>query len=276
MVRGVIPVDPNREIYPNAPLKLVAFELRYPEVPELLDAQPALDQRLRERLPLLGPPPMTEMRFEVAGGAAPQAFARQGGLRRTDRRRRQAVTVTPAGATIETSEYTRFEEFRASVEEVLNHLAVTTPVPAVERVGVRYIDEVDPAELPQPVDWADYIDTELLGVSRFFGREPVETNTLAVFATSAEQRLVLRYGVAQSPVVNPSGPLHISRSPTGSYFLIDIDSGWSAPADDLPEFAVGDVLEVLDRLHAPVRDVFERMITDNLRDHFRNSRGDDQ
>lgn len=268
---GMTSLDPNREIYPNAPLKLVAFELRYPEVPELLDGQPDLDQRLRKRLPLLGPPPVSEMHFEVAGSAAPRAFGRQGGLRRTDRRRRQAVAVTPIGTTIETSQYTRFEDFRAFVEEVLGHLAATVEVPAVERVGIRYIDEVDPVDLTQPVDWSDYIAPELLWVSRFFDHEPLETNTVAVFSPATDQQLVVRYGVARAPVVNPGGPLHITRSPAGSYFLIDIDSGWNAPADDLPEFAVRDVLDLLERLHAPVRDVFERMITDKLRDHFKTS-----
>lgn len=270
------PLDPNRAIYPNAPLQLVAFELRYPEVPELLDAQPELDHRLRKRLPLLGPPPISEMRFEVAGGAAHRAFGRQGGLRRTDRRRRQAVAVTPISTTIETSQYTRFEEFRAFVEEVLGHLAATVELPAVERVGIRYIDEVDPVDLPHPVKWSEYIAPELLGVASFFGHEPLETNTVAVFVPAANQQLVLRYGVAQAPVVNPGGPLHITRSPAGSYFLIDIDSGWNAPADDLPEFALGEVLGLLARLHAPVRDVFERMITDKLRGHFKTSGGNDQ
>jgi uncharacterized protein (TIGR04255 family) len=269
-------LDPKREIYPNAPLRLVAFELRYPAVPELLDAQPELDQRLRKRLPLLGPPPVSEMHFEVAAGASPRAFGRQGGLRRTDRRRRQAVAITPIAATIETSEYTRFEEFRGFVEEVLGYLAATVELPAVERVGIRYIDEVDPVDFPQPVDWSDYIAPELLRVSEFFGHEPLETNTVAVFAPAPGQQLVLRYGVAQAPVVNPGGPLHITRSPAGPYFLIDIDSGWNAPADDLPEFAVDEVLDLLDRLHAPVRDVFEQMITDKLRDHLRTSRENDQ
>jgi uncharacterized protein (TIGR04255 family) len=261
-------LDPNRPIYPNAPLRLVAFELRYPEVPELLEVQPELDRRLRQRLPLLGPPPVSEMRLEVAGGAASRAFARQGGLRRTDRRRRHAVAVTPVGAIIETSQYTRFEEFREFVEDILGDLAAAVELPAVERVGIRYIDEIDPVDLSQPVDWADYIAPELLGVSSFFSHEPIETNTAAVFAAAESQQLVLRYGVAQDPVVNPGGALHIERSPTGSYFLIDIDSGWNAPADDLPEFVVGEVLDVLDRLHAPVRDVFERMISDRLREHF--------
>jgi uncharacterized protein (TIGR04255 family) len=264
-------LDPNRKIYPNAPLKLVAFELRFPQVPELLEAQPQLDRRLRKRFPLLGPPPIGEMRFEVAGGA-PRAFAGEGGLRRMDRRRRYAVVVTPTAATIETSEYSRFEEFRAVIEEVLGYLAETVELPATERVGIRYIDEIDPDELPQPVDWSDLIASELLCVTKFFGHQPVETNTAAVFVPETDQQLVLRYGVVRAPVVAPSGPLHIAHSPAGPYFLIDIDSGWSAPANDLPEFSVGEVLGILDRLHAPVRDVFERMITDKLRDHFDTQR----
>jgi uncharacterized protein (TIGR04255 family) len=276
MVVYVMPLDPNRKIYPNAPLQLVAFELRYPEVPELVDAQPKLDHLLRKRLPLLGRPPVSEMRFEVAGGVASRAFGLQGGLRRTDRRRRQAVAVTPTSTTIETSQYTRFEEFRAFVEEVVGHLAATVELPAVERIGIRYIDEVDPIDLAQPVDWSDYIAPELLEVSRFFDHPPLETNTVAVFAPAAQQQLVLRYGVARAPVVNPGGPLHITRSPSGPYFLIDIDSGWNAPADDLPEFVAGEVLDLLDQLHAPVRDVFERMITDKLRDHFMTSGGYDE
>ena len=127
------PLDPSREIYPNAPLKLVAFELRFPEVPELLDYQPSLDRRLRKRLPILGPPPVGEMRFELGMGigATPRTLHRQGGLRRLNRRRRQAVTVTPTNVLVETSDYTRFEEFRAFVEEVLGHLGDTVELPAV-------------------------------------------------------------------------------------------------------------------------------------------------
>lgn len=261
-------LDPNRKIYANAPLKLVAFELRFPQVPELVEAQPHLDRLLRKRFPLLGQPPIGEIRLEVTAGAPQASFARPGGLRRMDRRRRYAVVVTPTAATIETSEYSRFEEFRALIEEVLGYLAEAVELPATERVGIRYIDEIDPDELPQPAEWSDLIASDLLRITNFFGHQPVETNTAAVFVPETDQQLVLRYGIVRAPVVAPGGPLHIANSPAGPYFLIDIDSGWNAPADDLPEFSVGEVLGVLDRLHAPVRDVFEQMITDKLRDHF--------
>jgi len=265
------PLDPNRAIYPNAPLKLVAFELRFPALPELLEPSREIDRLLRERLPILGSPPMAEVMLEVSVGGPPRATHRQGGLRRLDRRRRESVAITPSSATAETSAYVRFESFRGFVEEMLRHLESSIDVPAIERIGLRYIDEIDPAELPEPVQWSDYIASDVLCVADYFGHEPLETHTAAVFSPAEHEELVLRYGLARQPVVRPGGPLHIDGSPAGPYFLIDIDSSWIAPPDDLPEFTVDSVLATLDRLHVPVRAAFEGMITDGLREHMQKT-----
>jgi uncharacterized protein (TIGR04255 family) len=265
-------LDPTREIYPNAPLKLVAFELRFPEVPELASPSAEIDRLLRQRLPILGPRP-DEVTFEVQAGAAPRMTQRPGGLRRLDRRRRESVTITPVGVTVETSDYARFESFREFIEQAMRHLEAAVDVPAVTRIGLRYIDEIDPDTLPQPVQWSEYIARDLLSVAHYFRHEALETHTAAVFSPAEREHLVLRYGLARRPIVKPDGPLHIDQSPEGPYFLIDIDSSWEAPADDLPEFSVDSVLQTLDRLHAPVRDAFEGMITEMLRNHLRQSKG---
>lgn len=261
--------DPQREIYPNAPLKLVALELRFPEVPELASPSAELDRRLRARLPILGPKPQ-EVTVEIRGDDL--TTRRMQGLRRLDRRRQEAVAITPVSVSVETSAYSRFEAFREFVEGTMHHLQSTVDVPATARVGLRYIDEIDAAALPQPVVWADYIASDLLGVVRHFDRQPTEIQSIAVFRPSEQEQLVLRYGIAQHPVVNPEGPLRVSTSPKGPYFLIDIDSSWEAPAAELPEFRVEEVLTILDRLHAPVRSSFESMITDRLRDHLREGK----
>jgi uncharacterized protein (TIGR04255 family) len=133
---------------------------------------------------------------------------------------------------------------------------------------LRYIDEIDSALLPQPVSWDRYIAPSLLGAMTHFGTAPVELQTAAVFRPSTEDTVVLRYGIVNQPVVDPAGPLAITDPPAGEYFLIDIDSSWSAPADDLPEFSPNHVLERLDRLHAPVREAFEASITEELRDEL--------
>lgn len=45
---------------------------------------------------------------------------------------------------------------------------------------------------------------------------------------------------------------------------MDIDSFW-APSDGFPEFDIEMLLAMCDDLHAPVRSLFERLITDRLR-----------
>lgn len=259
--------DPDREIYPNAPLKLVAFELRFPQAPELARPPAQFERAIKHELPILGPVPQ-EVRIELqpAGPIATQHVG--GGLRRLDRRRRRSIVLTPVNLILETSSYTRFEEFREFVDAALRALATSADIPASTRIGVRYIDEIDSALLAQPVHWDRYIAPALLGAMTHFGTTPVELQTAAIFRPSAEDSVVLRYGIANQPVVDPAGPLAITDSPAGEYFLIDIDSSWSAPGDDLPEFNADGVLEHLDRLHAPVREAFEAAITDELREEL--------
>jgi uncharacterized protein (TIGR04255 family) len=259
--------DPNREIYPNAPLKLVAFELRFPQAPELARPPAQFDKEIKRELPILGPVPQhVTIELQPAGPIATQHIG--GGLRRLDRRRRRSIVLTPVNLTVETSSYTRFEEFRGFVAHALHALATSADIPASTRIGLRYIDEIDSKLLSEPVRWDRYIAESLLGAMTHFGTTPVELQTAAVFRPSAEDTVVLRYGIVNQPVVDPAGPLAIADSPAGEYFLIDIDSSWSAPADDLPEFDPDHVLGHLDRLHAPIREAFEASITKELREEL--------
>jgi len=48
-------------------------------------------------------------------------------------------------------------------------------------------------------------------------------------------------------------------------FRLDIDSYWQ-PSVEVPEFDRDLILDLADTLHKPVREVFERLITDRLRE----------
>ena len=79
------------------------------------------------------------------------------------------------------------------------------------------------------------------------------------------QELVLRFGALEGFTVG-NQPL---RLPTplgeGPYFLIDIDSFWQGNGP-LAHFDEGEAIAIADRLHEPVSELFERCITDVLRD----------
>lgn len=258
------PPDPDREIYPNAPLKLVVFELRFPPLADFDEAQASLARAVNTRFPIPGPAP--QLTTVGIGPSGPTVHQSAGGVRRLDRRKRLSVVLTPETLVVETSAYGRFEVYAEVAGEVLAALASAADVVAVLRIGLRYIDEIDPRDLPQPVRWTEYIEAPLLGPLEHFGSVPRELQVASVFRITEEETLILRYGVVGQPVVDPNGPLVIDRPAEGERFLIDIDSSWEAPRDNLPEFDADTVLSRLIALHAPIREYFERTITDKLRD----------
>ena len=75
---------------------------------------------------------------------------------------------------------------------------------------------------------------------------------------------MLRYGPRTGYAVEPRGQLRRATTPTGAFFLLDFDSFWETP-DAAPEFETEELLAKCDDLHAPVRKLFEGLITPRLR-----------
>jgi uncharacterized protein (TIGR04255 family) len=262
IVREVL--DPNREIYAQAPLMLVAFELRFTTIPGLESGRwEEVYAAIRESFPIVGPPPRVALQFSPGG-----AEQKIQGVRLLDRERSRAVAIYDESVIVETSAYVRFEELLELIKLVLCALHRVAPIPAVQRVGLRYIDEISVPEIDH--DWSRYIDESLLcPLGKFAEFSPgAYSGTLELRA--GEQRMVtLNYGVFAEPVVNPDGALRISKSPEGAYFLIDLDSFWNAPQSEFPEFQIQQVLEKCEQLHDPIRRIFEQSITDDLRSLMR-------
>lgn len=191
-------------------------------------------------------------------------------MRFTTRDRSTVVDVTSRSLTVETTAYDRYEALRHIVEIALEALAAADGPDGLERVGLRYIDEVRvPDSGEGEVDWMPWIHEDLL-------RVPGPTPALAGFDVSTWEgvvqldhgadRVVFRYGPRHGQAVDPQGPTRRSPQPAaGPFFLLDLDS-FHLPGPEVPEFRTGEVLELCDRLHVPVRGIFEASITDRLRD----------
>ena len=256
-------LDQDREIYPNAPLKLVAFELRFPPVPifESESGKQSIYERLRGELPILGPPPAVTV--EVVGGTARQRVL---GTRLIDRRRLRTMTISEDAFTVETSAYVRFEEFLELIKMGLDVIHEIGTLPAVQRMGLRYIDEIAVPGVEDVQGWHDYIVDDLLAPASFQGFETLDYRGALGLSVATDHAVAIRFGVVNAPVVDPNGPLRISNSPEGSYFLLDIDSAWTAPTAEFAEFDPELVLARCHELHDPVRTIFERAIKEKLRD----------
>lgn len=261
-------LDPHREIYRDAPLKLVAFEIRYSPIPRLeSDSWEAVYESLREDLPILGPRPQMELKLTPTG--AEQVHR---GHRLMNRNRTCSAILMNESAALETSSYERFEEWSALIQSLLQALDGAAPIPSVQRLGLRYIDEihVDGFESATPADWSRYIAQDLLAPAAHYSDLTASNYRATIHLHASDHEAVkLGFGVFADPVVDPHGPLRIKESPHGEYFLMDLDSSWSAPEGEFPAFDLETVMQQIESLHLPIREIFEASITEELRQEMR-------
>ena len=255
------------EVFPNAPLALVAAEVRYPPVSEGALTMPVY-RRIRD---MLGSGWVihnaTTQTFEAGVDAVgPRASLRSERYSRiTSRERTRIVTAKPQSFTVEVVDYLRFPDFQdllvlaaRAVESVLRPDGIT-------RVGLRYINEVSvPDQHPQ---WADWLDSSLMAPELPPELTLTEWTGAAHYRVAAEQFLVLHYGPSVGPVVSPEGPLRRNRVPEGPIFVLDFDSFWQP--HNIPEFTGDGVGEVADTLHRPLRGLFDRLCKPCLIEAFR-------
>ncbi|MFN2418810.1 MAG: TIGR04255 family protein [Candidatus Limnocylindria bacterium] len=57
--------------------------------------------------------------------------------------------------------------------------------------------------------------------------------------------------------------------PAGPFFVLDFDSYWLRHPDRIDELDPQRITDLLDQLHAPVGEMFQRSITDRLREVLR-------
>jgi uncharacterized protein (TIGR04255 family) len=259
-------------VYPNAPIVLVAIEIRHPaDGPLGRSHRMQLSTSVRDVLPV--PDEATTVTVELLAASDRQPAQRQmvtSVPRWTARDRRTALTVRPDGLVIETSRYRGYEQIRDLLELALRARAAVSAPAGVERIGLRYIDEIRvPSDRTDGrPSWQEWVDPSLLGpvhVADGIGLTPAGGEGISVFSGTGDKALVLRYGVQDGYAVQSTPQLRRPLPPPGPLFKLDIDSFWQS-ANEVPEFTVDFVLECADELHAPVSDLFESLISDRLRE----------
>ncbi len=261
----------EREVYPVAPIVLVAVEVRH-SLCEPLDSSGMgrFSAALAGILPLRGEVQNVSVAFQPGVSAAPlqqvSAFPRW-----SSRDKRTAVTVRTDSLVIESTNYQQYEHLRDLLELALTARMSSAGTAGIERVGMRYIDEirVPTDDGDSGITWGNWVHPSLLGpaleLEQAAGMRLSEHQGLAVFAGAGDHALALRYGPREGYATASSPELRRPTPPPGPFFLLDIDSFWQ-PSDVAPVMATDIVLQAMDRLHTPVRQLFEGLITDKLRE----------
>lgn len=269
-------MEGEREVYPNAPVVLVALEVRHPPVDPLTPAERnTIKRRLGSDLPIMRTGQLQQVTVVQAVGGPPTApqLRAEEFPRYFSRDNTTAVSMRAEAVVIETTRYVRWEQLRALVAEVLEARQAVGGVDGVERVGLRYIDEIRIPGDPEQ-GWASWVDATLLGptpVGQELSLPATQWQGISVFTPGTDRAIVLRYGPREGFAVDPGGELKRSTPTPGPFFLMDIDSFWT-PSEGVPKFDVDALMDTCDELHAPVRKLFERLITERLREEvFRHA-----
>jgi uncharacterized protein (TIGR04255 family) len=260
----------DRPPYSRAPLALVVLEVRHPPAPELdLSVMQALKMALRGHTPILKSGEIVEV--ELPSGTKrvttyPKLVSRD---------KRINVSFKSNALTIETTDYKGWAAFKDLAGAVLAAREDIAPVDGVERIGLRYIDEIRVSDA-SPVDWSLWVSKSLLGpyAQASVAQLRIQQQQCAIQYASTDHAgdsYTLRYGsgfgqvfLSQADLVRPY------ETPNGEFFLIDTDGAWVDTENRIPEFHTPALLNTCDRIHAPIKELFESLIPDELRKVFDN------
>lgn len=262
---------PNREVFPEAPLALVAAELRFTDSARLRQQQTrdSVILALEERFPFAEP--LEQAQFNIMPAAQPQIQQFSGVLLK-NAASNESLTIMSASLTYETTAYSDFDDLLAAITSACDALIAADVVPALQRVGLRYIDEV---RVPDPItdirDWGKWIDNRLVA-HLDVGTEdltPTMSQGITTYDLGDGRGLNVRFAALnQGPVVVPQNLQHTTHD-AGPFFVLDFDGfqdftgGVATPLDSQV------VSKSLSTVHVPCGAAFQRSITDQARALFR-------
>ena len=261
---------PEHEVYPRAPIVVATVEVRHTETPSLTQTE---RKKVKQALSRWAPIQRSSKQLVVTGvigaaGAGDQAFEEF--PKYFSRDSMLAISFRKEAVVIEATRYDGWLEFRQVIEAAVEIRAEIGVPDAVERVGVRYLNEIRP-EGGALVDWSDWLNSAVLGpieLEDSVGLEAKQWQGQAVYGPEDGRSLVLRYAPGEGQAVETGQELVRSKFTPGPFMWIDIDSFWLHEGT-LPEFEAEVILGKCVDLHMPIRTLFEKLITPKLREVLR-------
>lgn len=267
---------PNREIFPNAPLALVAAEIRFTDAARLRQQQTKdeVTIALEERFPFAEPLQQAELNLNlVAGGAQPQIQERVGAVLK-NANSTETLTIMSQSLTYETTAYASFEKLLEAVTAACDALDAAKVRPALQRVGLRYIDEVRvPEQVTDVRQWSTWINERLIGHLEVGPEDIPATGTQSVSTYDLGGGKGLNFRLAalnQGPIVVPQF-LKRPAIPSGPFFVLDFDGFHDFTGQETVPLSAAVVRDSLSAVHVPCGTAFQRSITDEARKLFRGA-----
>jgi len=265
----------HRESYRRAPLAIVTAELRLNYEPRIKDdaVRDQFATAVRSRFPILRNEQVLTLTIQTAGQTSvEQEHLPQ--LRATSRDGGTTVALNPTSLSISMSgdAYDTYEKsFEPQMAAAVNALrGVLGDVVVVERVGLRFIDEIRPPQPPTSTEgWGRWVNPQLVGAAGALGAAPAGAlRSSLVYRPDLERVVTFQCGEFEGvTVVDPGLPFALKDRAASKMFILDTDSAWAPTGFALLEPQA--MMDELATLHAPVGELFQWSITEDARAMFR-------
>jgi uncharacterized protein (TIGR04255 family) len=225
----------DSEKYPNAPVREVVFEIRFPGEPSVESKRDQFFDLVRSEFP--------EVHVPIIDPARTQAIALVPYHFKSPDRSRAILTALNLVA-YSTQNYPGFRQFKDEVSGILEKFWSIVRIEKLTRIGLRYVNAIP---LPPGSNPAN-----LLNVGIALGNYPGEAvQNLQVGLEIPRERGLLTMRLGPAPSVNQP--------------VLSLDFDYSKEKD-LTFSRVG---EYLDESHEETRMLFESLITDSYRSYLR-------
>jgi uncharacterized protein (TIGR04255 family) len=249
----------------SPPVYFTLVQVRFNAVLKLADYLPAIQESLRKG----GYPLFEEQRAMLVrvvirdGQPVPEPHERMR-YQFADIEGTHAFLLDPDALTLQSTNHLNFEAFSNRFSSALRVVHETVGLAVSERIGLRYLNRVDP--LPGD-DLAGYLAPETRGLSAVMaqrmGAEPQHSysETLSkVGNVTLRCRVVIQAGnLSFPPDVQPSGLKVQERFTKSDGWHAIIDTDGSVESRDM--FSIENVVKHLNGIHEVIREAFEAVAT---------------
>lgn len=264
----------NREEYAYAPLALVTFEakLNYDPRVNVPAVRDEFALAVRSKFPVLNIENVVNFSVQLPTGNSEQQVMQQ--IRATNAQRTATVALNPNSLqlTVIGHAYQGYESFKPWLKPCLNALEQALPSAGIERLGIRFLDEVRvPTPLNSAEDWAQWVNPGLLASAAAFGENAtVQMRGSTVFNSGQDCQVHFQWGDFEGQtVVSDEVPLAKLEHENGKFFVLDVDSAWQAP--EFTVLTAEQMIERIESLHTPIGAIFQWAITEKSRELFRGN-----
>lgn len=197
--------------------------------------------------------PQQQLATQIELGPAGLASLSNAGVPRRGWRIRSSdqtwgITLMPDFVSLETTAYRIWDgDFRDRINAVLLSVEKNLHPRGIERIGLRYVNNITEPDRPEPADWAEVIRPELLGpVANSFWSSGIKAFQQQIeLDLEGDSRCIFRQGLVPGPTGEIEG------------YLLDYDIFSQYPQ----RFDVENVMGMLDSFNRAALALFQNSIT---------------